>query len=171
MKQYCLGIALVFIIVDYLWSQTSCDVTYNCATCDTTTGTCSLCPKGKGWQEGQCLTIDSPKHCLFFNNPNNSTLNSTSCALCEEGYYLKYSYSTALNEEQCEAGSAIAKCHDSCYGCRELATDSLQTNSGDGVGSECMVCEPNYYYDSTASDAPYACQLGSDPNGWTNCDY
>jgi len=116
-------------------AETKCSASKNCTECDTTTGDCSFCPPGKGWSKGKCTTLNSPEHCLYFENPNDNTLESTVCDICENGYYRKFGGLT------CEPESEVAQCDSSCYACKETTTDSM---TDDTSGSLCQLCETGY---------------------------
>ena len=153
---------LVFVIVlqlaNQVYSTTKCSASKNCAECDTSTGDCSFCPPGKGWSKGKCTTLNSPEHCLYFENPNDNTLISTICDICSNGYYRKY------NGLQCEPESEVAECDGSCYACKETSTDSM---TDDATGSECQLCETGY---SMPSPIIHSCS-SSNLSNWYECKY
>lgn len=131
----------------------------NCSICDTTTGQCLACPRGKGFSKGKCKTLNVPEHCMYFENPHNVLLESTKCEICENGYYLKWGGTV------CEPESNVAACHSSCYACKETAEDSMTDNPN---GSECQLCKTDYFWDSSSL---VSCHASNNSTGWWHCNH
>ena len=153
-----LAIAFYLFIAGLVYdsSEIDCSSSMNCAVCDETKGQCSFCPPGKGWKSGNCKTLDNPQNCMYFENPNDNTLNSTVCEICANKHYLKY------NGTVCERENVIASCDASCFSCKETSANSLPGNSP--AGSECQLCEKDYFFNAVGP----TCSSTNTTN-WYNC--
>lgn len=122
-----------------------CDA--NCASCNNTTGTCSMCKGNRFLNNNLCLVC-----------PANATCKGTASFTCGNGYY--------------KSGTACASCSSAMEGCTKCTSGTYCTTCSDGYELKNGKCEEKpkcstAYVLSTGAIVDAATVSGGGPNGVT----